>query len=106
MNKRLARPSLQTADFPLLQGGLRMNGIPRPLRAGVGVALVTALVLAAALPLPASADTRYWTDRNANVPPPTTTMPAWPELVKMAKPAVVNVTSKVVPDRSDRTERG
>jgi len=61
--------------------------------AGLGSVLALALVAFLAIPHVMAAP-QYWTERNTSVPPPTTTVPHWVELAKMAKPAVVNVTTR------------
>jgi serine protease Do len=42
---------------------------------------------------------QYWTERSAQTPGPTTTVPNWAELAKMAKPAVVNITTRFAADK-------
>ena len=81
-------------------------------RWAAGMASVLALALIAFVSVShVTAGPSYWTDRNASVPPPTTTVPNWVELAKMAKPAVVNVTTKMsrergVPNLEDFFRRG
>ena len=66
--------------------------------AGLGSLLALALVASLAIPHVMAAP-QYWTERNSTVPPPTTTVPNWVELAKMARPAVVNVTTRTMAER-------
>jgi serine protease Do len=59
--------------------------------------------LAALLVLPSLGSSamsgKLWTERAAQTASPTATMPAWSEIAKAAKPAVVNLTTKVTRER-------
>ncbi len=62
------------------------------------------VVLTALLVLPSlgfsTVSGKLWTERTTQTPPPTVTMPAWSEIATAAKPAVVNLTTKVSRERA------
>jgi serine protease Do len=64
-------------------------------------AVPVVLTIALALPSLGVSKTsgKLWTERTGQTAPLTATMPAWPEIAKAAKPAVVNVTTKVGRER-------
>ena len=63
------------------------------------------IVLTALLVLPSLGSSamsgKLWTERPAQTASPTATMPAWSEIAKAAKPAVVNLTTKAARERAD-----
>jgi serine protease Do len=66
-------------------------------------AVGTCLVVLALIVLPFTslkpAAQQYWSERNAQAPAPTTTVPNWVELAKAAKPAIVNITTKFAAEK-------
>ncbi len=72
------------------------------------IAPLVLLGLIAVLPGTAFTNDRakLWTERSPELPAPTTTVPAWVEIAKTVKPAVVNITVKVAPERAGRGPRG
>ena len=66
------------------------------------------IVLTALLVLPSlgfsTVSGKLWTERPTQTASPTATMPAWSEIAKAAKPAVVNLTTKVGRERAETRE--
>jgi serine protease Do len=67
---------------------------------------VTGLALLALMPaIGFTQSPTMWTEGDPNAPAPTATMPAWVEIAKAVKPAVVNVTAKMSAGRQPRALR-
>jgi len=49
---------------------------------------------------------KWWTERDPQAPPMTAQTPAWVEIAKAVKPAVVNITTKVTAEPAGRMPRG
>jgi serine protease Do len=66
-------------------------------RWAVPIALTVLLALVAIVPGTGftNAPRGLWTERDPQLPAPTATVPAWIEIAKATKPAVVNITAKV-----------
>src|SRR5947199_5765095 len=89
-----------------------MHRIVLSTRWAIPIASITLVLLIAVLlaVLPGigftDAPGKWWTERDPQAPPMTAQTPAWVEIAKAVKPAVVNITTKVTAEPAGRMPRG
>src|SRR5262245_10756527 len=97
--RRRMRPASRPSDWQVShEGGSRMRRF-RPHGGWVLPVGLTALLVLPSLGSSALSG-KLWTERPSQQAAPTATMPAWSEIAKAAKPAVVNLTTRLDRERA------